>query len=83
MTMSCLVGCGNGGKSTSKGDGKTIQVKYWQAGLGEGWLDKIIEGFEKKYPEYDIVLEKTASSSAINSGLGKPELDETDLYLIS
>ena len=81
MTMSCLVGCGNGGKSTSKGDGKTIQVKYWQAGLGEGWLDKIIEGFEKKYPEYDIVLEKTASSSAINSGLGKPELDETDLYL--
>lgn len=81
LTMSCLAGCGNGGKGSSK-DGRTqIQVKYWLAGLGSSWIDEVIEGFEAKYPEYKIVLESTSSSSAINSSLGKPELDETDLYL--
>lgn len=86
MTASCFAGCSNGGNGGSgnkggSGDATTIRVKYWLSGLGAEWLDAVVEGFEKKYPKYDVVVESSSSQTAINSTLGFEDIDETDLYL--
>lgn len=85
MGASCLTGCAGGnGASANKvgsGDAKTIRIKYWLAGFGDKWLEPVIEGFEKKYPEYEVVVDSTSSQSAITSAWGNPEIDDTDLYL--
>lgn len=85
MTVSGLTGCAGGtensGSGSASGDQTVIRVKYWQGGLGTEWLDKVIAGFEAKYPEYKVSLEKSSSTSALTSALGHEDIDETDLYL--
>lgn len=82
MSLSCLAGCGGkGGSGKVSGDQTVIRMKYWQAGLGTEWLDNVIKGFETKYPEYKISLEKSSSEGALTASLGYEDIDETDLYL--
>ena len=82
LIASCMTGCGTkpGSKNNISGDTTKIQVKYWLSGLGSEWLDAVVEGFEEKYPQYDVVVESTSSQAAVTTALGKEEIDETDLY---
>lgn len=85
MIASCLTGCGGSGNDgeggKASGDQTKIQVKYWVSGLGTEWLDKVIEGFEKKHPEYKVEVESSSTPTALTSALGYEDTDETDLYL--
>lgn len=84
MAVSCLAGCGgkeNNGGASASGDKSKIQIKYWLSGLGTEWLEKMIDAFETKYPEYEVVLESSSDYTAVNSALGMEDADKTDLYL--
>lgn len=81
MTVCCFNGCGK--SATTKGDKNKILIKYWLSGYGDDWINNMIEGFEKKYPEYDVEIEMTASASAVNSSFGHEDADEADLYFCS
>ncbi len=80
MTATCLTGCGTKGKKSSNSE-KEIEITYWNAGLGREWLDTMVEKFEKKYPEYHVTINATASASAVSTSFGMPDVDTTDLYL--
>lgn len=84
LATSCLAGCGdsasNGKGQDSKGK-KTIEIKYWKAGLGEQWLTDVIAGFEDKYPEYKIELLSSSGIELLTSAFGLEDTDTTDLYL--
>lgn len=83
LIASCMTGCGTkpGSENNSSGDATKIQVKYWLSGLGSEWLDAVVEGFEEKYPQYDVVVESTSNKTAVTTAFGKEDIDETDLYL--
>ena len=83
MGVTSFSGCGNSGSNGKEdyGSKKVIRIKYWLAGFGNKWLEPVIEGFEKKYPDYKVVVDATSSQSAITSAWGNPEIDDTDLYL--
>jgi len=80
LTAGCFAGCGEketepeGGTSTTD-----IEISYWNAGLGTKWLDAVIEGFEKKYPEYNVYY--TASASDTTASFGLEDTDTVDLYM--
>lgn len=80
MSVACFTGCGNKGKKAGNSE-KEIEITYWNAGLGREWLDDMVEKFEEKYPEYEIVINATASASAVSTSFGMPDVDTTDLYL--
>ena len=81
MTVLCLIGCGAGNGIKTSGDKTTILVKYWLAGLGTEWLDNVIEGFEEKYPQYEVRVESSSAQKSITSAFGYEDIDEADLYL--
>lgn len=80
LAVSCLAGCG---KSSKKGGTteKDIEIGYWNSGLGTDWLDAVIEAFEKKYPEYNVYYNPSASSNAVTTAFGMKDTDTTDLYM--
>lgn len=82
MVAGCLVGCGSK-KSGNKAANSTkdIQISYWRSGLGEDWLKNVIEGFEKKYPEYNVEYTASASTPATTAGWGLEETDTVDIYM--
>lgn len=83
MVTGCLAGCG--AKETDDKKGGTsatdIEISYWNSGLGTDWLDAVIAGFEKKYPEYNVYYNATASSTAVVTAYGLEDTDTIDLYL--
>lgn len=80
MITSLLVGCGGKEGSVNKDGKKEIIIKAWQAGMGIQWLEDLILGFEKKYPEYKVTYTSTADTQGVLSALGSAEVDTTDLY---
>lgn len=81
LVAGCFTGCG---KQSSTGGGTSatdIEISYWNAGLGTDWLDKMIEGFEAKHPEYNVFYNETASFTAASAAYGLEDTDTVDLYL--
>lgn len=78
MCAGLMSGCGGGNKASNSAT--DIEIKIWQAGLGVEWLDKVIEGFEKKYPEYNVEYTATADAAAVIAAYGMEDVDTTDLY---
>lgn len=82
MSISMLAGCGSGETKKKAGNSTTdIEIAYWNSGLGTAWLEAMIEGFEKKYPEYNVTYSQSASVSAVVSAEGLEDIDTVDLYL--
>lgn len=80
MMSSFLVGCGDKVGESNKGDKKVIEVRAWQAGLGIEWLEKLIVGFEKAYPEYTVRYSSSADAAGVMAPYGQEKVDDTDLY---
>lgn len=78
MAMGCLVGCGDK-KQASKGDGKEIEIRLWNAGNGTEYVEKVIEAFEEEHSEYTVKL--VASVEQSSAAFGLPDADTTDLYI--
>lgn len=86
LFTSCLTGCGgkttNSNEEGAKGNTATdIQISVWNAGLGVDWVEALIEGFEKKHPEYNVTYTGSASLTAVSATFGMPDVDTTDLYM--
>lgn len=80
LAVSCLAGCGaKGGKGGN--DSTTVQIRYWNSGLGTEWLDAVIAAFEEKYPEYKVEYSPSADPQAVKAPFGNEKTDETDLYM--
>lgn len=83
VAIGCLAGCGGkSGGSGSKGGTKDIEISVLQQGMGIQWLDDLIEGFEKKHPEYNVTYSATASATAAKASLGLEKEDNYDLYFV-
>lgn len=80
MATVALSGCSGSGKKNTKGK-KEIQIAYWQAGYGEEWLKAVIDEFEKKYPDYYVNYQATASHASVIAPFGMSDVDKNDLYL--
>lgn len=83
MIAACFTGCakintGGGKNSNSSSD---LTIGYWNSGYGSAWLEAVIEAFEKKHPEYNVVLNTSAATSGLLAAYGQEGVDETDLYL--
>lgn len=81
MSIGCLAGCG--GKKTEEGgqSAADIEIAYWNSGLGTEWLDKLIEAFEAKHPEYNVYYNESASMTAVDAAYGLEDTDTVDLYM--
>lgn len=78
MCVGLLNGCGGGNKQSNSAT--DIEIKIWQAGLGIKWLEAVKEGFEAKYPEYNVSITATADAAAVIAAYGMEDVDTTDLY---
>lgn len=84
MAVSCLTGCGGKGQEAGKDydpDAINVEISAWNDGFGVVWLEKMIEAFEKKNPEYNLILNSSADAAAVAPAFGMPELDKIDLYI--
>ena len=82
MMMLGIVGCAGGqGSNKSANSASDLKISYWNAGYGSEWLEKFVEAFEKKYPEYNVILNMSASNTSIMTAYGQKDIDDTDLYL--
>lgn len=83
MVLSCVAGCGDKGKDDEKGGNteKDIQIAYSFGGLGTDFLDALIEGFEAKYPEYNVYYDTYANNDATTAAFGLAETDTNDIYM--
>ena len=80
LAISSFAGCGKG---ANKGGGSstTIEIAYWNSGLGMNWLNNMIEAFEKEHPEYEVSVKSSADVEALKAPMGNESTDTIDLYL--
>ncbi len=83
LLTTCLVGCGKKNEvANGFEEGKiNVEIGFWFSGLGIDFLDALIEGFEKKHPEYNVYYNETAILESVTSAFGVPEADTVDLYM--
>ncbi|MBO7297430.1 MAG: extracellular solute-binding protein, partial [Clostridia bacterium] len=71
-----FVGC-------KKGDSDTeIEIAYWNSGLGDKYISKVVDAFKAEYPEYDVVLDSRGVGTVIATTLNKgADYNTYDLYI--
>ena len=82
LTVGCLAGCGSGEDKKKGTSASDIEISYQHVGLGKEWLDALIKAFNKKYPEYNVYYNATASSAAATAAYGMEDVDTVDLYMV-
>lgn len=82
LTVGCLAGCGSGEEKKKGTSASDIEISYQHVGLGKEWLDALVEAFNKKYPEYNVYYNATASSAAATAAYGMEDVDTVDLYMV-
>lgn len=81
MIIGCLAGCGSANSNKEGHSSTDVQISYWNAGLGDEWLNKLIEAFNEKNPEYNVYYNATASSASALAAFGLADSDTVDLYM--
>lgn len=83
MIVVSISACGNGeGKSKEQANSSTdLKISYWNAGYGSEWLEGFVDAFKKEYPQYNVILNMSASNTSIMTAYGQEDVDDTDLYL--
>lgn len=77
FSTSILVGC----EEEPENNETTIQISYWNAGFGIGWLNNVKEKFEKTYPEYSVYIEQTANQNYFDTTIEFSNDTTIDLYI--
>jgi len=77
-----LAACGGKkkGKGSSNG-GKEVEIAYWHAGLGIGWLEEMVDEFNKSQSDWNVTFRESAIKNSLTSALGMEDIDTTDLYI--
>lgn len=76
-----IVGCVHNGPANGATD---IEIVHWNDGWGNEWLNKIIEEFTKKYPQYTVTLDSSPNNGfAYAENIENGDINTTDLYICS
>lgn len=80
LSVSVFAACGGNKDNNKKNTENDIEISFWIAGFGEQFIDDIIAGFNKKYPDYNAY--KTAERNAVTlvNSLKLGKNDTTDIY---
>lgn len=78
LSLTSLVGCKS--KTSSPNSASDIEISFWVAGFGETFMDKIIDGFNAKYPEYHAYKTSGRNSTTLVNSLKLGKNDTTDIY---
>lgn len=78
LAFGCLVGCGTKNGGSAKSGAKNIEIHVWNSGNGTEYVERAIEAFEEKYPEYDVTMTSSVESDPASFGLD--DVDTVDLY---
>lgn len=82
IVATSLVACGGGGNPANSST--DIEIYLWKSGVGDQFLKDIIAGFEKKHPEYNVMLEAKSNGDYINTMLPLgPDQNSIDLFFVS
>lgn len=77
-----LTGCG--GRTISSNTPEVdIEISYWVSGFGSDYMNKIVEGFREKYPQYNVTFSPNQSMTQISQTLQKGSSNTVDLYFCS
>lgn len=78
----CVTGCRATVPETSN-TATYIEIRYWQSGFGQEYMNRIIDAFEEKYPQYNVIFFPNPSNTSVTQSLQKEQADTTDLYFAS
>lgn len=80
--VGCSTGGGNGGGNNVANDVNDLEIAYWNSGLGDAYIKKIVDEFKKEYPQYNVSLDTGATTSLIEDTLDKgANYNSIDLYV--
>lgn len=68
------------GKRTTPNGISDIEINFWQSGFGVEFMNKIIEDFKAKYPDYNVAFNPNRSQTSVVQSLNDKEDDTVDLY---
>lgn len=80
LSLTSLVGCK---RKTSPNSANDVEISFWTAGFGEAYMDKIIAGFNAKYPEYHAFKTSGRDPLTLSNTLKLGKNDTTDIYFSS
>jgi len=73
-----MFGCNN---DDIANDEKSIEINYWNSGLGLDWLNNLKDKFEKQYPEYKVYIVPTSNQSQFSSDIKGTDTTTTDIFM--
>ena len=77
VTSLGFIGCG--GVADGEND---LNINYWRSGYGLEFMEKAIEGFKVKYPQYNVNLYESSTATSVMAGFGQgASHDPVDLYV--
>ena len=76
-------GSGSKDKNSNKdySDRTEVKMKFWRSGLGEDFIQEMVDAFNVKQTKYYVTVSSTSSMAAVTNTLGLETEDETDLYV--
>ena len=77
LACAAFAGCNNKEKPNSATD---IEISFWEGSFGKTFMEDIVSGFMKKYPEYKVDLRTSKNAQTIANSLQKRKNDTTDIY---
>ena len=75
-----FVGCGNTKVPNSETD---LQISFWKAGFGDTYMKQIIEAFETKHPEYNVIFDSSSDGFVYANTITQGSSNTVDLYCTS
>lgn len=77
LACAAFAGCNNKETPNSATD---IEISFWEGSFGKTFMEDIVSGFMKKYPEYKVDLRTSKNAQTIANSLQKRKNDTTDIY---
>lgn len=77
LACAAFAGCNNKETPNSETD---IEISFWEGSFGKTFMEDIVSGFMKKYPEYKVDLRTSKNAQTIANSLQKRKNDTTDIY---
>jgi len=74
-----LSGCGRVSIPQTEND---VTIKFWRSGVGQTFLDKAVENFQKKYPQYRVYIDSSTNRNDIKNNFGQGyDVDKVDIWI--
>lgn len=58
-----------------------VVLKFWRSGVGDSFISKTIENFQKEYPQYKVYLDSSTNRKDITRDFGESDIDKVDIWM--